>query len=258
LITPRNIARELFFRLYTLNGHFGRQVSIPGNLRTVAIIPSYSKKRARNLDPLVRNLLKCTFLKKVIVSNNNPEIQVEDWVKVRSPRLQLINQPVRRGCGYSFILAGKEDADIFISIDDDFLVRPSQTARLVKYIIANPAVPHGLDGVDTNGEFHQYTEMDIDILYNIYGCTSALVKRYLEIVEKMIATKNVPNEAIEIFSPDVVISRLGEGKGRIHNLGFNLRCRTANTPGVALHMQKDFNNPRFQVDAALKELLAEE
>jgi hypothetical protein len=86
-------AKKGYHWTWIVNGHFGRNISIDIPEKTTVIIPSYSVERVRYLEPQVRSILKCDFIEKIIISNHNPQILPEGWVKINDGRLKLINQP---------------------------------------------------------------------------------------------------------------------------------------------------------------------
>ena len=50
-----------------------------------AILLSYA--RPQNLQWIIQSLLRCEFIEKVIVSNNNPSTKLEKWVPITDSRL---------------------------------------------------------------------------------------------------------------------------------------------------------------------------
>jgi glycosyltransferase involved in cell wall biosynthesis len=78
------------------NGHFGRNISINTSDKLTVFIPSYNIERVRNITPQVQSILKCDFVEKIIVSNHNPQLILEDWVKINDEHLKLINQQTHR------------------------------------------------------------------------------------------------------------------------------------------------------------------
>jgi hypothetical protein len=69
-----------------------------GSQKLTIIIPTYNSARMRHLAGLVRSVSKCTFVEKIILSNNNPALAVHDHVRVRDPRLMLLETPERPRC----------------------------------------------------------------------------------------------------------------------------------------------------------------
>ena len=93
-------------------------------IRATVILLSY--KRVRNIQPIVRSLLKASCVGKVIVSNNNPDLRLDDWLRLRDDRVQVIDQPVRRFPGVRFELARQDGGEYFLTLDDDVFLFPRQ------------------------------------------------------------------------------------------------------------------------------------
>ncbi|MGH9941657.1 MAG: hypothetical protein ACRD9R_04765 [Pyrinomonadaceae bacterium] len=247
----RAMAREVLYRKWVLSGYVGRNVPAHDAPQAICIIQSYRPERMRNVAPLVRCLLKCDFIEKIIVSNNNPRLHIHDWVRLRDGRVTLVNQPVRRGCGYRWIIAGAEGADYFIAIDDDCLLYPAQFAALFRRLVERPEVPHGLAGLRRSRYVQRY-EGEVDVLYNVFAVTRAHVAAYLTYVEEIVANEYAPHEAIEFWGDDVIMSQTGAARARVHDVGRLSWCRTAFAPGVALHKEAQFELRRNEVSRALE------
>ena len=169
--------RILYWK-WLLDGYICNNQSINGNYKVVVILASYHIERMKNIEPLVRSLSKCDFVSGIIVSNHNPDISVEDWVKIKDERLRLINQPTRHGPGYCWMLADKEDSDFFILIDDDFLASPRQLKILFQHLVEQPDVPHGVTGF-FKSKYYQNREMEVVTLNQIYAITRAHLDKYI-------------------------------------------------------------------------------
>lgn len=245
---------ELLYWKWVLESHIGRSVSLSMSQKATVIIPSYSEKRVRNLRPLVRSLLKCDFVEKVIVSNNNPRIRIRDRIGIDDSRVVIFDQPVRRGPGYGWILASKEKADYVIAIDDDLLISPKQLAMLFQQLVEHPEAPHGLLGCDSDGTYVKRQEAEVASLYNIYAVTGAHIRTYLEHTRGMTARGYVTQETVEFWSCDMVISQSGMCQPRIHDAGFVLQCITHDRPGVALWKDSRFRQQRKEVYRALEKV----
>ncbi len=102
----------------------GRDEQLPGVPSATAILLSY--KRPKNIEPIVRALLRCAFIDKVIVSNNNPAVRIGDWVHLTDPRIRLIDQTRDSPPGLRFAIAFDTPAEHFLCIDDDIFPYPKQ------------------------------------------------------------------------------------------------------------------------------------
>jgi len=61
-----------------------------------------------------------------------------------------------------------------------------------------------------------------------------------------------------MWADDVVMSRMGRGRAKTHDIGPVLRCRTYHTRSVALHRMAGFDPGRREVLAALAAMLDNE
>ena len=250
----KKIVKKIIYWFWILYGYVGRVQYIGTEQKVTVIIPSYSEKRTKNLEPLIRVLLKCKFAEKIIISNHNPQIVIEDRVKLRDGRLRLINQPLRRGCGYGWVVANENNPSYLISIDDDILVFPSQLAKLFLELIKNPEIPHGLSG-RAGSKNYQLKEMEVDNLYEIYAVTGEHLRKYLDFVEAITDYGEVSSDDIEFWGDDILISQLGRGKSVIHKAGWVLlRCQTKGDPGVATHREAKFEQKRTEVQKTIERI----
>jgi len=213
----------------------------------------------KHVDPQVRNILKCQFVDKIIVSNHNPEVRIENMVKIRDERLVFINQKSRRGCGYRWIIANEINPEYLIVVDDDILLFPSQLRTLFKNLIEEPEIPHGISGMlhldDGEFEFHEKENMQVDYLCETYAVSRQNLNRYLELV-KFLANQNSLSMMIESSADFMLISQTGSQNPKIHNVGRLFRCPTFNEPGVAVHKDQDFDTSMVAVSRVLDNLIA--
>jgi hypothetical protein len=242
--------KRLGYGFWVLNGRFGRRLSFGLPQKATILLPAYSPERLHNVEPMVRTVLRCDFVSRVIVSNHNPDIRIEDHVRLRDERLSCVNQPIRRGCGYGWIVASGFDPEFLICIDDDLRLLPSQVARLFARLLGEPAIPHGLAGIRAS-QYYQNRDMEVDELNQVYAITRAHLRTYRELVAEITDQGLVTDDAVEFWGDDIVISQSGAGRPKIHATGFILRCPTANHPRVATYKQSPFPQSRAAVYAAL-------
>ena len=250
--------RETLYHKWVLDGYISPPISLATDKKVTIVVPSYHASRARNLQPLVRSTLKCNFVEKIIISNHNPEIRLEDWVHTDDSRVVLMNHPVRRGCGHGWIVASKDSADFFIVIDDDMLIYPQQLAVLFKQLISQPEIPHGFIGRRVDGEYVMDRETEVEFLYNIYAVTKAHIQTYLKYTQEIITNGYASRESIEYWGDDIVVSHTGTGLPRIHKVGSIRQCKTTKTSGVATFTENQFDGRRLEVYRALIKVKAEE
>ena len=105
----------------------GHREDLPARDRDcTAIVLSY--KRPQNIAPLVGLLLKAPSIRQVIVSNNNPVLSAWGTAdgQLLAPRLCVVEQPTAAACHIKYQIARQQDSKLFLAIDDDVFLRPSQ------------------------------------------------------------------------------------------------------------------------------------
>ena len=240
--------KKLFYWHWILYGYIGRNRVFDKYVGAGAlfILTCYNLERMKNIEPIVRSILKCTFIEKIIVSNHNPSVILEHWVRIKDKRLKLVNQMTRRGPGSRWKLAHEEGSEFIILIDDDMLVYPSQLEILFNHLVKQPDIPHGITG-HYKSEYYQNKEMEVGTLNQIYAITRQHLVKYFELSEAIKAIDYMAYEDIEFYADDILISKSGINKPRIHNVGTLLRCPTARKPGVAMHLEENFLKKRIRV-----------
>jgi hypothetical protein len=252
-----HLIRRLLYWKWALNSRICREVSIPSGCKATVVLTAYREERMGNLDPLARSVLKCAFVEKVIVSNDNPRLRIADWVGVRDERLVLLDQPVRRGCKYRWELARAENAAYYLAIDDDVLVYPRQLARLFMHLINRQEVPHGLSGCRFPFRFLERKELEVDLLFEIYAVTREHLRVYFDYLRQLEGGTPGQGRGIDMMRGDfVVISHCGKGKPLIHDAGFISRCATAYAEGVATFREHDFLTSTEEVIRAVEQVKA--
>ena len=230
----------------------GYRVSIDASGKATVIVLSY--KRMVNIKPIVRSALMCRFVERVVVSNNNPDVDLGPWVSLRDPRLVLVQQQRHRGPSYRYDLAREYLSEHYICIDDDVFPSPWQLARMFEGLVRDPSVPRG-----TAGEVFDAREgrlvmsrhpraasfqgtRPVDVILQTYLFTRAHLERYFELVRAM----GKENEEIH-SSEDVILSRAGTGRPVVDNVGFVFQCPSAQTPGVATFRRDGFTEFRHEL-----------
>lgn len=248
--------KKLLYWKWRVNGYIGRKQSLDPDTGNgiLAILTSYNTERLKNIDPIIRSLLKCKFIEKVILSNHNPDIVIEQWVRVKDERLNLVNQNTRYGPGHRWEIAYKEDSDFIILIDDDLFIYPAQIKILFQHLFKQPGVPHGITG-HYKSRYYQNLEMEVDTLHQVYAITRQHLEKYFELLHAIKTIDYLAYESIELYADDVLISRSSIDKPVIHNIGSLLRCDTARKRGVAVHMEENFIARRKRVVEVLDKIL---
>lgn len=221
-----------------------------------AILQSYA--RPWNIDPMARMLLRFTCIERVIISNNNPRVDLRRHLAVADGRLTVIDQPHERPASMMAMLAlraSERGAERFVSIDDDLLLFPAQIIRLLGGLSFNPTMPHGVVGqrVDRLGgavEHHVMGDMQVDVLNRAYAFTAAHVRRYAELLDALGYETDEQKETLP-FGSDIVLSFSGDARPRVHAVGSLLSCPTAALPGVARFREPGFASFRADLLARL-------
>lgn len=254
----KKVAKQVVYMLWILFGFIGWKLQVRGSQKLTVLITYYSPARLRHVNHQIRNLLKCAFVEKVIISCHNPDVKIEEHVRVRDPRLVLLNQSVRRACGYRWKVAREYASHYLVVVDDDIVLFPWQLKVLFENLLLAPGIPHGLSGMihneDGDLEFHQREDIEVHYLTEMYAVTREQIEQYFEmmnIFEKQDA--NLPAE-IEYLSDFVVISQTGKQNPRIHKAGRLFRDDTYNAQGTAIHKEEQFSRIVNKVAQAVKAL----
>src|SRR5438132_199315 len=77
---------RIFPTYWALRRRLGLTIGRHGPEKVAVVLQSY--RRPINIEPILQNLLACDFVSTVVVSNNNPEVDLASYVRVRDPRLE--------------------------------------------------------------------------------------------------------------------------------------------------------------------------
>jgi hypothetical protein len=221
-----------------------------------AIILSY--KRPQNIAPLVGMLLKAPSIRNVIISNNNPDLKMGDWLRIESPGVSVVNQDRARACPIRYQIAQQHDSRYFIAIDDDVFLRPSQIETLCTALRADPSRPWGIHGTsydDSSGkmQYNLHRPGDVDILNQVYAFTSDHVRRFFELANAL--GFGSAHEAWERSNwDDMVISHSGVSKPCICDVGAVTECPTGAEQGIAVWREDGFFAGRLSLFQQLRAL----
>ncbi|WP_148212515.1 hypothetical protein [Hahella chejuensis] len=213
-----------------------------------AILLSYL--RPENVQKIFGQLAKSKYIGKIIVSNNNPDIDLCLYIE-QHPKLSLIQQVVHYPPWIRFEFAAHDSANYFLSIDDDIFLSLEQIDLLLERLFNGPAVPHGVWGqriVNTPKGLKlvdgvQRENRSVDVLNRVYACTKEHVLnsfRLLKILGLNHARKIGPFE-------DVLLSFGSMEKPLCHDLGVLDECDSSSSMEKALHMKPGFIGLRQQL-----------
>lgn len=218
--------------------------------KAAAIILSYA--RPSNIPWIVRALLHCDFVSKVVVSNNNPDMKMEDWFDFQDPRLELVNQPERRRAGYRYEIARHMEEENFIFIDDDLYLYPSQIQQLYTSLLEQPERPHGIWGqhvyrepedklVMSNGIRKE--ERELEVMNRAYFLTAEHVSNFFVRLHSLGKEKITDLK----FGDDIILSFSGKSKPWCHDIGEIFECWSNNAEGIALWQENNFFDYREEL-----------
>jgi hypothetical protein len=230
--------------------------SVDVSATATVIIPTYAPERLRNLAPLVGHALRCSFVRKVVVSANNPAIDVSRSVP-SDVRVVILHPPERRGSGICWEIAAAEEGEYFLVVDDDLLAYRNQLAVLFRALVNDPWRPHGLCGEKAD-RYVVGRRSVVDNLFSIYAVTRQHIDTYLGYVQAMVAAGEVSAETMDLWADDVVLSRSGQEPPMVHDSGYLLHCRSSTLARVALFKQAGFDDQRRQALSSLERLQASE
>lgn len=212
------------------------------------------------MERIARSVLRCSFVQKVVLCNNNPDLDIQEWLGIADRRLVVINQQENRGTVARFEISRRDEGDYFLAIDDDIFLTPQQIRRLFRHLLKDPSVPHGLYGqvAFENQEFIDWDlihgiEGRVDIINKVYGFTKAHVLECFRLlgllgVENRAALKELT------MGDDIVLSFSGQSSPLCHHLGDILSCPTESLPGLAVWREPGFVSYRATLLARLRKV----
>jgi hypothetical protein len=243
----------------TVLGKLGYRVKIDSPARATVVILSY--KRMNNIAAIVRSAMLCDFVDRIVVCNNNPDVDLQPYLTMRDARLQLIQQGRRRWPSYRYDVAREHPSDYYICIDDDVFPTPWQLKRMFVSLLADPDSPVGNTGQTYDARTGVLLEerhslwswrdqtRPVDVLLQIYVFTRKHLEKYFELLRAI----GVDNEEVH-SSEDVIISFTGSKRPTLKDVGEVFECATTRDPGVATHKQAGFHAFRYELYHRLSEV----
>jgi hypothetical protein len=222
------------------------------------ILLSYA--RPRNIQRIIDSISQARSCGRIILSNNQPAINIYDHIDGRNDLLDVVQQDRERGAVKRFCIARECDGELFVCIDDDMFMTPQQIDRLVAELINDPSRPHGIWGqlMETeNGKarlsrpIHNIS-CDVSVLNMVYAFTRDHISRFFDLLDRLgIADP----EDLGPFD-DIVLSFTGARPPKCHDLGPFDICATWNLEGVAIWKQKNFMQRRMRFFLRLQSLVS--
>ena len=234
---------------------FSETVQMRSQEKCTVILMSY--RRPFNMDWQVRSVLKCDFVERVIVCNNNPKERIRDWVRVTDPRLNLIDRLSETGPGIRIKLAAESQGKFFISFDDDVFHLPLQLATLFTALLKNPRRIYGTEGeLLPKGSALEMVSGVYPFQCGIRGRSrqvSAVTQGYAFTLEQsqrclaLMKDLDMPEPEGVYNGEDIVLSWSGRLPPKLVNIGSYLDCISSFSPGIALHQSTDFFERRVEL-----------
>lgn len=224
--------------------------------KLTVVLLSYG--RAANLNTIVAACLACPFVQRIILSNNNPQVRMRDFVPQRDSRLRITDQTARCFPSKRYELARDSGDPWLLCIDDDTFLTPRQIRSLFEALLADSTVPHSIAGENfrPEGGFAEYLfgapgkPEPVDCLVWAYAFTRQHAERYFELLHKL-GVDNATFRANE----DIVLSHAGEARPLVHNFGALHLCGSRDAEDVATSKQAGFRNARERLLEKVKSLL---
>jgi hypothetical protein len=223
-----------------------------------AIVLSY--KRPQNIERIVAQLAEVSDISRILVSNNNPEVELGQWFDFAAYPVEVINQPVKSLCAKRFELALQESFDYFICPDDDLFLTPPQIDALISAIRREPERVHGVFG-----EIHSFkdarlclgggihgVECEVDILNRCYVFT----KKHVERMNELALALDYKDLGQALYVDDVLLSFSGSGLPVCHDVGPLDECPSSDQPGIATYLEQGFDDIRIDTYLRLARTVA--
>ncbi len=230
------------------------RVAAPGADLCV-ILPSF--RRAPNLALSARLALAAPSVREVLVVNDAPEVDVRAHLGLTDRRLRVVDHARRIGPVGRYLAARDADANRFVSLDDDLFLPPDGIERLGAALRAAPDVPHGFYGqrLRADGRFEDNLARfagRVDVLNRAYAFTRAHVARYLGWLDALGIDLDDAARLIAL-DDDIVLSFVGEGRPRVHDVGPWIDCPSERRRGLARWRRRDAETVRRALYARLAE-----
>lgn len=214
-----------------------------------AIVLSY--KRPQNIERLVLPFVASTAVDKIVISNNNPDVDLLAWLgRVNGlPKVGIVQQAQRSLPGKRFEIALAEPFDAFICADDDLFLSTAQIDALLDALRSEPNRVHGVFGeiqsfvngnMQLGGGIHGI-ECELDILNRCYAFT----RDHLLQMSALAREFGYKSLGDTLFVDDLLLSHCGDGPPICHDLGSLESCETSETPGIATFRERGFDEARM-------------
>jgi len=220
-------------------------------------------KRPENVSLIAQLILQSGFVGKLIISNNSQDYPIENYIKIKDPRLTLINQEKPSGVGIRFVLAQQFPSAYYICIDDDIFLHPTQLQWIYSNLRQFPEHTHGIYGAKITSDkdpknawpfiFQTNKTITIDILNGLFSFTQEHLDEYFRLCSLL----GISDHKSIMNGEDIILSFSGIKKPLIHHIGPIWECTSAASPGIALHATRpNFYAERWRIFSKLKQIKA--
>lgn len=223
----------------------------------VAYVANFN--RPQNIAPIVRSLLACPSINRIIVSNNNPACDLDRWFSPMSDRITVLSHATPQRCVVRHLHLKQFPSPFYVMIDDDIFLLPSQIEQLLTELRNDPSVPHGIFGQVWEGEHFRQgvmrTNEDVDVINRVYAFTAA---QHAETLKRIASMQPTDSSEARTFGwcDDVLLSVHGSSKPRIHDIGPMVDCPTQGKKGIAVWREDDFFASREALYKRLRSITA--
>lgn len=226
--------------------------------RLSVVLPSYA--RPRNIDLILSAAVGCDFVAEIIVSNNDPSAPLARMIRVRDPRIRIVEQPRRTPASVRFDLSRDAAEPWILAIDDDVFPSSRQMLELFRRLVAAPHAVHGYGGEVWGDPPAAATyravrrprgTVAVDTLMWAFAYTRDHVETYFDMLSRL----GIDNAELK-SSEDVPLSFAGRGPALIHGVGRLCRCPSESEPGIATWKRPGFFEHRRELVARCRALQA--
>ena len=238
-------SRQMASRHHSASGSPLVGPAVPEDDKLTVIVLNH--KRPQNVGQIAQYVLRSGFVGRMIISNNSQAYAIEDHVKVRDPRLLLINQPEPSGVGISLELARQHRSRYYLRVDDDIFLHPAQLQWVYWNLRAASSRPHGIFGASFSAAKNPAQEWPfvhtrsvtspVEILNGLFAFTGEHLDEYF----RLCGVLGITDQRSLMNGEDIVLSFSGTHKPMVHHVGPIWECASEASPGVALHQSR----PRF-------------
>lgn len=226
------------------------------------VVTINSFRRPENIELIAHLALRVPRVREVVVSQNDPEIDLARWVHLDDPRLRIVTSPRRHGPVTRYLRAREAGGRWFLSVDDDLFLHPAQLGRLIAQLEARPDLVHGFYGqcVDRRRRRWRFnlgrSEARVDVINRAYAFTDAHLTRYFELLGELGIDDD---ESLARFSMDDVPLAFATGKRpRVHDLGAHVDCPTEVRRGTAIFLRPGEPDRRLSLFERLERIAPRE